>query len=367
MPAVKLFYVENNLQDDDLFVLHAYYSLVIFLTEIPSGYLADVLGRKKTIIIGLVFGLIGFYTYSLAAGFMGFLLAEIALGLGQGFISGSDSAILYDTLVQAKKEDEYLKYESRITSSGNAAEALAGIVFTLLAFASMRPYYQIQTGLTLVAFLAAWFLIEPKIHTHDKEVSFNAIIDTVKNTLWKNAQLSRYVLFSAIVGFASLSMAWFAQIFLYEAGVKESNFGLYWTALNFMVALGSISALAIDKKLGPRISLVYIIVFLCGGYFLSSQFISSYGIALLLIFYFVRGTAHPILKDRINKLTGSDTRATVLSVRSLVIRILFASLAPILGWYTEQVSLRFALILSGFIVLIPGVILIVVILRGKTR
>jgi MFS family permease len=363
MPAVKLFYVENNLHDDDLFILHAWYSLVIFLTEIPSGYLADIFGRKRTMLIGLLCGIAGFFTYSLSYGFTGFLLAEIALGIGHGFISGADSALLYDSLLEEKKEDQYLRQEGRISSAGNLAEAVAGISFTLMAFAAMRPYYQIQTLITFLGFIAACFLIEPTVHGQYKKISLRDILETVRTTLWKNPQLSRYVLFSSIIGFASLSMAWFAQIFLYEAGVKQANFGLYWTLLNIMVALGSISAISIDKRLGARISLFYILLFLSAGFFISSHFISMYGIALLLIFYFVRGSAHPILKDKINRLSESRVRATVLSVRSLVIRIMFAGLAPMLGWFTEKISLESALILCGTIVFIPGLILVVLIMK----
>lgn len=150
IPAVKLFYVENGLNDTDLFVLHAFYSFVIFLAEVPSGYLADVIGRKKTMVGGLFLGAAGFAAYALTSSYTGFLLAEIALGLGQSFISGADSALLYDSLLQENKAPRYLRDESRITASGNAAEAIAGIVFTLLAFQSMRHYYAIQTFITII-------------------------------------------------------------------------------------------------------------------------------------------------------------------------------------------------------------------------
>jgi MFS family permease len=365
IPAVKLFYAENSLDDYELFLLHAIYSFVIFTVEIPSGYFADVWGRKKTIIAGMFFGIIGFGTYSFSYSFLGFLLAELALGIGQGFISGSDTAILYDTLAEQHKTNKYLKYESRITGSGNFAEALAGIVFTILAFNSMRGYYYIQTGITVIGFLWAWFLVEPRIHISREKVSLQSIFYIVRETLWKKPQLSRYIFLSSIVGFASLSMAWFAQIFLFNAGVEKANFGIVWTALNLMVALGSFSAHKADRFFGPRNVLIYIIVFLSGGFILSSQTISFWGIGFLLVFYFVRGTAHPIMKERINKLTESKVRATVFSVRSLIIRALFALLGPALGWYTERISLSFALILAGLIVLLPGFFLVGAILRSK--
>ncbi len=124
------------------------------------------------------------------------------------------------------------------------------------------------------------------------------------------------------------------------------------------MVLGSLSAYRIDRLLSNRAALIYILFFLSMGFIATSQFITIYGIGLLLIFKLVRGTAHPILKERINALTTSDVRATVLSVRSLVIRILFAALAPLLGWCTEQISLASALILCGTIILIPGIVLL---------
>ena len=366
MPVVKLFYVENNLKDFDLFFLHAIYSAVIFLTEIPSGYIADVWGRKKSMQLGLFMGLLGFVTYSFSYGFWGFLLAEIALGIGQGFISGSDSALLYDSLLQQKKQNRYIRYEGQISGAGNIAEALAGIVVSLIAFTTMRNYYYIQAGLSGLALTFSWCLTEPRVHGQKQEISVQHIIRVVKDTLWKNRKLSRYVIFSGLIGFSSLSMAWFAQIFIYEASVPAKYFGYLWTLLNGMVALGSFSAHFADRFLGPRYVLFYILLFMSGGYFVASQTIAPYGILFLLLFYYARGTAHPILKDRINTLTESNVRATVLSVRSLLIRILFAGLGPFLGWFTQQISLSFALILAGSVILLPGMILLKLLAVNKS-
>jgi hypothetical protein len=229
----------------------------------------------------------------------------------------------------------------------------------------MRGYYHIQTVLTAFGFIAALFLVEPKLHISRVVVSFQSIMNIVKETLWKKSQLNRYIFFSSIIGFASLSMAWFAQIFLYDAGVEKANFGIVWTALNLMVMLGSFSAYKTDKLFGPRYVLIFLLVFLAGGYLLAAQTISFWGIGFLLIFYFVRGTAHPIMKDRINRLTKSNIRATVLSVRSLIIRILFALLGPVLGLLTDRISLSFALMLCGVIILFPGIFLVVRILHDK--
>ena len=94
MPIIVLFYQDNGLEMQDIFTLKAVYSIAIVLLEIPSGYLADVLGRKKTLIIGAFLGFFGFVIYDFSFGFWGFLIAELTLGLGQSLISGADSALL---------------------------------------------------------------------------------------------------------------------------------------------------------------------------------------------------------------------------------------------------------------------------------
>ncbi|MFP3860730.1 MAG: MFS transporter [Bacteroidales bacterium] len=98
MPIIVLFYKNNGLSMQDIFTLKAAYSIAIVLLEIPSGYIADVLGRKKTLIIGAFLGFAGFLIYDFSFNFWGFLMAELVLGIGQSLISGADSALLYDSL-----------------------------------------------------------------------------------------------------------------------------------------------------------------------------------------------------------------------------------------------------------------------------
>ena len=114
MPIVALFYTDNGLSDFDIYLLQAIYSVSVAVLEIPSGYMADIIGRKKSLVMGSILGAAGYVIYSLSTGFSGFLLAEITLGLGGSFISGSDSAMLYDSLAGMKKQHKYLQLEGRI-------------------------------------------------------------------------------------------------------------------------------------------------------------------------------------------------------------------------------------------------------------
>ena len=70
---------------------------------------------------------------------------------------------------------------------------------------------------------------------------------------------------------------------------------------------------------------------------------------MILAFYFIRGVHTPILKDYLNVLITSDIRATVMSVQSLVQKLLYASLGPLIGVVMDAYSLQVALLFSGLI------------------
>jgi hypothetical protein len=102
-----------------------------------------------------------------------------------------------------------------------------------------------------------------------------------------------------------------------------------------------------EYKLGQYKSILIITATIPALYIVLGNINAIWGISVLFIFYLVRGFATPILKDYINRLTESNIRATVLSVRNFVIRILFAGIGPFLGWYTDNFTLLSALRLAG--------------------
>lgn len=354
MPIVVLFYQDNGLEMFDIFLLKGIYSVSIVIWEIPSGYLADVLGRKLTLIIGALLGFFGFLTYSFSLGFIGFLVAEIILGVGQSLVSGADSALLYDTLEDRGLKEKYAKYEGRVISIGNFAEAIAGILGGVIAGLSLRYPFYVQSAVAFTAIPAALTLYEPSRVKKLMKAKFSDILQIVHYSLIKNKLLRWNIVFSSIIGTATLTMAWFVQPFFKVIELPVSLFGVFWTILNIIVAIGAMYAYRIEYRFNQFKSMLIILIFISASY-LSLSFMKGYlGIAILIIFYMIRGFATPVLKDYINRLTEANIRATVLSVRNFVIRVLFAAIGPLLGWYTDHYSLSSALIISGFIFLISS-------------
>ncbi|WP_423127190.1 MFS transporter [Gaoshiqia sp. Z1-71] len=355
MPVVVLFYQDNGLGMQDIFWLKSIYSAAIVVMEIPSGYMADVWGRKKTLIAGSLLGAAGFSLYSFSYGFWAFAVAEIILGVGHSFVSGADSAMLYDTLKEAKRDKEYMKQEGWITSAGNFSEAIAGVCGGLLATLSLRMPFYLQFGVASLAIPATLLLKEPAVHAPGLLRTFQGTLQTVRKT-FLHRELRSALLVSSATGTASLTFAWFVQPYFLEAGLPLPLFGLMWTLLNLSVGISSMFSYKAELALGQRKSILLIIGSLSLGYFLSALEISLAGIAILFMFYLFRGMAHPILKDYINRYTQSEVRATILSVRDFLIRINFAIIGPLLGYLTDHFSLKTALLFAGLTYLIIAMI-----------
>ena len=363
MPIVVLFYQENGLEMKEIFFLQTIYSIAIVILEIPSGYLADVLGRKHTMIIGTIMGFFGFVCYSFSYGFWGFAIAEIILGIGQSLISGADSAMLYDSLLVMGKADKYMKYEGRIISVGNFAEAIAGIFGGLLATISLRTPYYAQTFVALIGIPAAILLIEPERHGKLVNAKFKDIIGIVKYSLIENIKLRWNIIFSSVIGASTLVMAWFVQPYFKLIDLPLSMYGILWTFLNLVVGFAAMYAHMLEEIMKPRKIFIFIAILIPLGYIIVSQIDTYSGIVILFGFYIVRGVATPVLKDYINRLTDSNIRATVLSVRNFVIRIFFAIIGPFIGWYIDKYTLSEALLVSGLTFLFLAIITLILQLR----
>lgn len=347
MPILMLYYQDSGLSSHESFLLKSIYSIIIIGLEIPSGYLADKMGRKSTLVIGAVMGVLGMLTYGIFSGFWAFLFAEIALGVSQSFVSGSDSAMMYDSLIQDNRQSLYSKFEGRNTAIGNGAESIAAILGGILAEVSFKLPFLVQSGVALIAVPAALTLIEPPNLRQGHE-TIKHTFKIVASTIFKDKSLSYYLLFSSIIGSCTLTMAWIYHPYLKEViDISLYQIGLIAAGLNLIAAVFSATAHTLGKKLSPRFLLSTIGIIVPLSYIAIGWINSIYVLGILALFYMVRGVATPVLKDLVNKHTPSDIRATVLSVRNFVIRLVFVVIAPAVGYLTDNYGYSKSFIVAG--------------------
>ena len=164
MPIIILFFQEHGLNLTQIMLLQAIYSLSVAILEIPSGYIADIFGRKKTIVLSTIFTFIGYLIFSFYTGFYLFAIAQILVGIGGSLMSGSDSALIYDTLLETKNNDNYTKIEGKNYAIGNFSEGFAGIIGGFLAVSSIYLPIYAQTAIIFISIPISLTLIEPKLN-----------------------------------------------------------------------------------------------------------------------------------------------------------------------------------------------------------
>ena len=82
MPIIVLFFQEHGLSLTEVMIIQAIYSLSVAVFEIPSGYIADLFGRKHTIVFSTIFSFSGYLVFSFFGGFYAFAAASILVGIG---------------------------------------------------------------------------------------------------------------------------------------------------------------------------------------------------------------------------------------------------------------------------------------------
>ena len=109
MPIFILFLIDKGLSGFEIMLTQAAYTMMELLLTVPSGAMADRVGRKKTLILSNLLYAIAFVAYGFSETFVQILLAEMVFAVASATFHGTGEAFLYDTLAQHKKEKKYKK------------------------------------------------------------------------------------------------------------------------------------------------------------------------------------------------------------------------------------------------------------------
>jgi MFS family permease len=345
MAIITLFWKNQiGLNLTQIMTLQAIFSMASILMEYPSGYLSDRLGYRSALILASVLAIAGWSLYTIADSFTGVLLAEIVLGGAWAFISGSDSALLFETLRAQGREDGYTRYDGRMTGAAQTGEA-AGALFAGVMYATwpLLPFL-FQIGIWLVCLLICLSLAEPPVESEG----------VIHSHLGEALRTCRYALFESRHVRATV---WLIQPYMQETGVPLVWFGPAWAGANLTVALFSLLSHRLHFGFGHAGTAILVIVLIVMGY---AGLGLTATVASFLFYYLLtamRGLQGPIMRNHLQQASRRSNRASILSLHSLSFRILFVATGPLVGLSADHLGLRttFSLLAGLFAVfLIPA-------------
>jgi MFS family permease len=357
IPVIVVYYNAHGMTMQDVMVLQALFSATMVIVEVPSGYFSDVLGRRRTMIIGSALWTAGWLVYCVAHDFASFLTAELILGVGISFISGTDAAMLYDTLLELGEEDHGIREEGRQLSYGHFSEAVSCIIGGLLAGVSLSLPLYVNAVLMLSLVPMALLLVEPAMHRRaGHRGSIVEIVRIVHRVTVRDHALRYMLAVSSILGASTLTFVWMLQPWMRAAGVPLWLFGAVWSGFMLIVGFSSIHAHRVHARHGTIPVILTLGTMVVVSYMVAGLWTAWWLVPVLASFYIARGVSNPVFTTAINQRTASHERATVLSVRQLGVRIVFVTMGPIVGWLSDRTSMGTALMSAGgvFAVLLTG-------------
>lgn len=366
IPIIVLFWQDHGLSLTEVTILQSLFAIALVVFEVPSGYFADIFGRKTSLFFGAISLSAAMFVYSIGSNFQIFLAAEMLIALGLAFISGADSALLYDTLAETNRENEYKKIWGNITfyfMIGMAVFAVAG--GWIAKFDLRYPLYVALVGMLLLIPISL-SLREPRKHKLLVEKNhFHHLFKIFKETVIHDGKLKWLIIYSAFVYVFFMSALWFYQPYFKLTGLDIAYFGLVFAGFNILSAMSSKFAHQLEEKIGQKNSLIMLFFVLGVGYFLMGNFVFIFSFIFAFSQQFVRGFYRVVSSDYINQLAGSETRATILSIQSLVASLLYAAMLPIFGKLADVYGLTITFNIMGVMTLISGGILLIILHQKK--
>lgn len=149
---VFFLYFNSRLGVADVIKLEVIYYMAVVFLEVPSGYLSDRIGRRKTLLLACSCLVLAYICFLFLPTFTGLALGQIFLAAGIASQSGTDTALHYESLRALGREQEYGQREARAERIGFIARAVAVLIGGFVGAVALRwPYLLSMVG-ALMAF-----------------------------------------------------------------------------------------------------------------------------------------------------------------------------------------------------------------------
>lgn len=344
IPVIVLFWEQNGLDTSDIFLLQSGFALAMVLLEVPTGLVADRIGKRASLLAGQIVVVLGSLIYALGTGFWSFLAAEVVLALGMALLSGADAALLYDSLKRLGREREFSAIEGRAHAIRLLVLAATHVIGGLIGARSPRATaWASLLSPSLAVFVVLGFADAEPPPARGLREALRGHLDLSREALrfLTRHRLVRWmVLFQAVITASATWGLWSYQPYLSLVGMPVWSFGLVFACYSLVAAAASrladrVAAHFAGERMWLLLALLQALPPLGMG-----LFAGPWAWLFVLGHQAVRGIARPYVAGRILAYTQVDKRATVLSMTSLAGRLLFALTGPAVGWLGEQGLLR---------------------------
>lgn len=321
-------------------ILQSWFMFWIVIMEVPTGAVADLVGRKWSLVLGSIFVTFSVLIYGSVPSFGVFLLGEFLFAIANAFTSGADDALLYDSLKERGQERESKNIFGKAHSIHLLGILVAAPLGSLIAFRFGLNAPMMATAIPfLLSGLVALSIKEPKIF--DKTSESRRYLDIVKDGFlffYKHRKLRLIAADGIAVASAAYFVIWLYQSLLTKMNFPIVYFGLFHAFIVLCEILVASNFVRLEKLFGsPKKFLSVSAAVTALGFAVVAIFPSVYTVLLFVALAGGFGlTRIEYLSSFMNNFIPSRERATVLSSISMFKRFALVFLNPIVGFTADR-------------------------------
>lgn len=351
-PIITLFFIAKGLSFFEIGLLNSIAAITTIIFEVPTGAIGDFISRKWSLFIGSIMMCVSLFVYIVASNFTYMLCAEVIFAIGMTFRSGTEQAILYDTLKNNNVAKDYPTIEGLARSYTFYAQAIGSLAAGFLYDTNLYLPFYISAVFMIVAAIISLKFIEPHIeNTSEKITKYKHQVRDSFHYAFRNKKVFSIILFSMIfMLFYRIGFNYF-QPYMVAVNLPVKFFGVVFFFFNIVAAYASKNAQKFIDKTKPR-SLLVLSSLLAVSFLLLSVTKVWIGIVFMFMQQLARGYRVPVFQKYINKKIPSDKRATIISIQSFSHSIVIAILGPLAGLLLDHTSIFFSLSVMGIVMIV---------------
>lgn len=362
LPIYALYLERSLFSVTNVAIIFAIEAAAMVIFEVPTGAVADLFGRKKTVISAHLIAIVGIFILYIGGSMAVFILAVLIIALARSLSSGTHNALIFDTLKEEKKEKYYKKIIGTVHAMWLIGASTGSVIGGYLASIELGLPVLLATIPMLISAGFLFLLKEPDYEKADHKNIFKHMLNSSK-VIISNKQLL-VLLFAAFVFLAFNESVHFMNALFFEfRNIPIEWFG-YIAAFTFgCSATGHYISHDVSEKFGNKTTLI-IATFMMPVLLLGAVFSPT---ILAVIFLSIAGIPYgirePISEHLLNLEVHSSMRATIISTSMLMRGLGIALVAPIVGYWADLYNVQTAFKFCGFAIL--SVPLIYFLLKNK--
>lgn len=341
--------------------INSLWGIIVFaqaICEVPTGIIADKIGRKPSIILAQALQLSGELIFLFGWKYPHFIISSIAGGIGFSFLSGSFEAMMYDSLKEVRREHEMQK----VVGFNGALSLLAtvigtfvgGVITARIELRTMSLSIIITSVFVGLSLFTAIFLKEPvPVSRHSKKSAIVILKESI-GLLKNDKSLLRIVILALLVTpFVNYLMNLYPPFFK-EINVSGWMFGPTLGVASLSGFFMSKYTHVFEKSLGAKWAVLLATVIPGVFYLLLFGFlIPAAAVPIVIVSFGIMQMQRPIFLDYMNRKIRTETRATVLSLISGLTGLYVALMGLVIGAVAD-VAVRYAFLLMGVVITISA-------------